>query len=148
MKQFEISRPGDINVTALVGDGDDPVEFVTFADSPRSTADPESIARLRRRGIEVVSTTMVRPRTLASVLDAHLPADTNIDLLSIDVENLDLAVLKTSDWSKYRPSLVCVEDNKFRDADGDTDIRSFMRNVGYRLASHCFDTTIYAEARK
>lgn len=51
----------------------------------------------------------VSVRSLKSLLDEYLPANTNIDFLSIDVEGLDLEVLLSNDWTKYVPHIILVE---------------------------------------
>ncbi|MCW5198181.1 FkbM family methyltransferase [Desulfobulbus sp. F3] len=34
----------------------------------------------------------------------------DIDFLSVDAEGVDLKVLKSNDWNKYRPYIVLAED--------------------------------------
>lgn len=48
-------------------------------------------------------------RSLESILDEYLPQETHIDFLSVDVEGLDLEVLKSNNWDKYRPKVVVIE---------------------------------------
>jgi FkbM family methyltransferase len=52
-------------------------------------------------------------KTLTSVLDANVPSGTAIDLLSVDVEGIDLAVLQGLDFKKYRPKLIIIEAHDF-----------------------------------
>lgn len=144
IRLFQEARPKDININTLIGDGGEPLEFVLFKDLARSTADKQTIADLKRRGFAIISSTTMTPRTLKSILDEHVKPNQQIDLLSVDIESLDLAALKTSDWRKYRPKVVCVEDHEFKHKDGETEIRRFMREVGYKIVSHCFDTSLYA----
>jgi len=144
IRLFNEARPKDININTLIGEGKEEVEFVLFKDLARSTADAATINDLKRRGFAIVSTTKMRPRTLKSILDEHVKRGQEIDLLSVDIESFDLAALKTSDWSKYRPKVVCVEDHAFKHQDGETEIRAYMRSIDYKIASHCFDTSIYS----
>jgi len=47
---------------------------------------------------------------LAQVLEKHFPEGISaIDFLSVDVEGFDLAVLKSNDWTAYRPKVVVAE---------------------------------------
>ena len=45
---------------------------------------------------------------LSKILDTHLK-NNEIDFLDIDVEGMDLDVLKSNNWLKYRPKLILVE---------------------------------------
>jgi hypothetical protein len=46
---------------------------------------------------------------LWQLLDQHVPANTRIDLLTVDVEGLDFEVLQSNDWSRYSPEFILVE---------------------------------------
>jgi len=68
----------------------------------------------------------VELRTLDSVLeDAGLAS---MDFLSVDVEGMELDVLRRFNFAKYRPKLVSLEDfcENF-------DKKRFMRRAGYKL---------------
>ena len=69
---------------------------------------------------------------LRTILEEHVVDGTKIDLLSIDCEGHDLAVLKSNDWRKYRPDVVVVEDF---DKSENTDIDQELNRHGYKL--HC-----------
>lgn len=42
------------------------------------------------------------------MLDSYL-GERQIDLMNIDVETMELSVLKSNDWDKYRPRFVIME---------------------------------------
>lgn len=46
--------------------------------------------------------------TLEKICDIYVK-DKQIDILSIDVEGLDMAVLESNNWEKYRPTYIIVE---------------------------------------
>ena len=63
---------------------------------------------------------------MRDILRRHLPPDTQIDLLNIDVEGLDLEVLQSNDWSKFKPKVIIVEGTSFNfDCPNDNPIYSF-----------------------
>jgi len=63
-----------------------------------------NVGKWRKRGER-----MVKTGTLDSMLQEHLPAGTEIDLLSVDVEGHDLNVLRSVDLDTLRPKLIVVE---------------------------------------
>jgi hypothetical protein len=60
-------------------------------------------------GYHLVGSTEIRTRTLRELLDQYLPSDQKIDVLSVDVEGLDLQVLRSNDWIRYRPLVILAE---------------------------------------
>jgi hypothetical protein len=71
-----------------------------------------------------------QPKSLSSILDEHWPKNNAISLLDIDCEEHDLQVLKSNNWEKYRPLLVCVED--FVSSE-ESMLQKHMENINYSL---------------
>ena len=88
--------------------------------------------------IALVSERQVRGDTLMSVLDRHRVE--RIDVLHIDVEGYDHAVLKQLDFARYRPKLILYEHRHLDEADR-TATSSLLWRHGYRLIDcGLFDT--------
>ena len=51
----------------------------------------------------------IEVRTLAQICDEHVPADTTIDFLKIDVEGHEGAVIAGGDFQRWRPRIILVE---------------------------------------
>lgn len=45
--------------------------------------------------------------TMSSIMDTYFPG--GLDVLSIDTEGYDLEIVKSFDFKKYRPKIICVE---------------------------------------
>ncbi len=92
---------------------------------------------------------MIRTRRLSEVLDEFLPKDQTIDFLSIDVEGLDLEVLQSNDWKKYRPTYVLVEllEEQMKDPLK-SKILQFMDSHGYEMRSKTMNTAILKKVRE
>jgi FkbM family methyltransferase len=111
MEPFRRLRPRDINIECLVSSKPSSHVFHMFNEPALNTASLE-LADLRPResaDYKVIQSVTLQSRTLASLLQEHLPAGGSIDLMSIDVEGLDLDVLTSNDWDRYRPRLLLVE---------------------------------------
>ena len=66
-----------------------------------------------------------------------------IDLLSIDVEGLDLEVLKSLNFDCYKPKLVAVETNAITlDNVLVSEVYQFLTNQGYVMIAWCGLTII------
>jgi FkbM family methyltransferase len=68
------------------------------------------------------------------------------DFISLDVEGLDLEILNSLNFKKYRPHLICVE-TLFYDHNQsmvkDSKIADFMRTVGYEIHADTYVNTIF-----
>ncbi|MBG88411.1 MAG: hypothetical protein CMO80_16130 [Verrucomicrobiales bacterium] len=64
----------------------------------------------------------VQAVTLKSLLSEY----DHVDFLSVDCEGVDMKVLRSNDWSKNRPSLVCVEHSMDED-----ELKDFIQSIGY-----------------
>ncbi len=53
---------------------------------------------------------MVKVDSLANILNEHSVG--KIDFLKIDVEGYEAEVLKSNNWLKHRPTVICIEANK------------------------------------
>ena len=111
MQAFRRERPRDINLEMGVAEQPGMLQFHLFDEPALNTFDAALAKRLHTQGpyrLQKVCNIPVAP--LRDVLRRHLPAGAAVDLLTIDVEGVDLAVLRSNDWSACRPTVVVVED--------------------------------------
>ncbi len=110
MNNFKRYRKRDINIEMGVGNEDKSLTFYCFNEPALNTFD-EALARQRegKYNYSISKTQTVQVRSLKTILDDYLPQGTKIDFITIDVEGLDLEVLLSNDWQKYRPNLILVE---------------------------------------
>ena len=83
---------------------------------------------------------------LDNILKKYLPNGVKIDFLSIDAEGLDMRVLRSNDWSMFRPSCVLVESLKTSiESAMQEEIFRFMKSHGYRLFAKTYNTLFFLE---
>ena len=81
---------------------------------------------------------------LADILDEYLPAGTTIDFMTIDAEGLDMEVLRSNNWKKYRPSYILVESNPFMLSDmHSSELGQFMQQEGYSIFAKTYYTYFF-----
>jgi FkbM family methyltransferase len=83
-------------------------------------------------------TIKVNLRRLDSILARHAPDIHGIDILSIDVEGWEIAVLEGLSVDRYRPKVIIME-NFLRDPK----YRAYMKARGYRLHADMYPNDIY-----
>jgi FkbM family methyltransferase len=111
MKAFNTKRPGDINLECGVGSAVSERNFYWLG--ANSTMNTFERANLEANGMmdKVIRTIPIKTEPLGLILSRYQKEFSEINLLSIDVEGLDLEVLQSNDWSRYRPQVIAVELN-------------------------------------
>ena len=145
MAVFDRARPRDINIECVVSDCADELTFYTFGNpTVVNTLSPVHAAQFERTLGVAPKTVAVRPRSLASLLDEHLPVDQEIDFMSVDAETHDLQVLQSNDWARYRPKLVIVEVlSSDHDDMRSSDVCAFMIAQGYAIVAWVYPNVIF-----
>ncbi|MCB9317245.1 MAG: FkbM family methyltransferase [Lewinellaceae bacterium] len=145
MRPFKFMRRRDINLEVGIGNKETEMTFFCFNEPALNTFD-QQVADLRSKNpnYTIRKTLNVPIKPLAQVLNDYLPSDSKIDFLSIDVEGLDLEVLKSNDWSKFRPEFLLVEDVNFTMEDPtSSEIYLFLKEKKYKIISSLKRTIMY-----
>jgi FkbM family methyltransferase len=148
MNEFKKVRPRDTNIEAAISNTKEYLTYYEFNETALNGFSKElSVERDGLGDYKVVATYQIETCTLTEILDKYLPKNQNIDFLSVDVEGLDLQVLKSNDWGKYQPMFVLVESlktNESIDSLKESEVYSYMIASGYHLCAKLFYTTIFA----
>ena len=146
---FQRARPRDINLQLGVSDQSGSLNYHQFDEPALNTFDEElAQSRLAKTSYKLKKIVPVRVETLGEILAQHLPANQEVDFLSIDVEGLDLKVLRSNDWARFRPKYVVVEAlgvslEEIKEADA----YRFMVAQGYELFAKTFNTLMFRRLR-
>jgi FkbM family methyltransferase len=147
---FGRERPSDINVCVGVSDAGGSLTFHLFNEPALNTFDADLAAqRVSLPGYRLLETRAVPVRRLDELLAEYLPKEQGIDFLSIDVEGLDLAVLRSGNWSRFRPRILLVEarERTLRAIDQDP-IGAFAVAAGYQLVAKTLNTLIFEDGSR
>jgi FkbM family methyltransferase len=68
-------------------------------------------------------------------------------LLSVDTEGFELPILKSIDWKRYRPPVVCVDTLEFATRHLHRPTLEFMAARGYDVRGATFVNTIFVDRR-
>lgn len=145
---FKRERPRDSSVALGISKEEGTALLYRYADPAFNTLSRASAKELEKKTwLSPLPSIEVPVMPLRSALAHYLPQGTTIDVLTVDVEGLDLEVLESNDWKMYAPRVVAVEDHGF-DAHEPTKSRifSFLRDKGYTLKAHTGPTLIFVRA--
>lgn len=117
IKLFLQKRKRDINLNIGIGslftrDRNGAI-FYEFETESLSTFSRKQAKLLAKCGYKLRRKITIPMFQLKDVMRKYITSA--IDFMSVDVEGLDLDVLKSNDWNKYRPKLLCIETINFID---------------------------------
>lgn len=149
IRLFERARPGDINICAGIANAGGSLTFHAFDEPAVSTFDVQLADELAANSTyRLLDRREVKVRRLADILEEALPANQSIDFISIDVEGLDLDVMQSNDWKRFRSRCLLVEARDFdMNRPDENHVHQFALSVGYRLVAKTVNTLIYEDAQ-
>lgn len=140
MDIFNVLRSRDINLELLLSpeNKEESVEFYMFEQPALNTFDKEMVDKALASGTRLIKKKTMKTKTLVEVLDSYLPKGTNIDLMSIDVEGLDEAILMSNDWEAYKPKILIFEKHDIPIGEIENlEIINYLSNRGYQIVAKC-----------
>jgi FkbM family methyltransferase len=145
-KQFDALRSRDVNLEIGISDSTGELTYYSFEEPALNTFDPKVAAS---RDSPLISEERIQVLRLSDVLDRHLHPSQKVDFLTIDVEGLDLHVLRSNDWSRYRPSYVLAEALGMPDVGKviNSELYAYMASHGYSLFAKCVNTLFFIDMR-
>ncbi len=145
-KRFDRLRPRDTTIECGIAERTGELLYYQFDEGALNTFD-EDLAR--SRASPPVTTTRVTTLPLAHVLRQHVTVGHPIDFLSIDVEGFDLEVLRSNDWSQFRPTYVLAEVLNVADLGTlcHSPVVAFMDTCGYRPIARTLNTVFFRDVR-
>ncbi len=147
--KFKRGRKRDINVNVGIGLEPGTLDYYRMSSSPMNTFSKEFAERAVTKGVKIVDVVKIPVITLKEMLDRHLPKGQHIDFLSVDCEGLDLSILQSNDWNKYRPDYILIEihtgGENWRIPGG--SVTKYLNEQGYEFAGQGCVTTLYKRVR-
>ena len=147
MKLFNKFRPRDINLELPISNSDQILTYYAFNEPALNSFSKElSQERNGKNGYFIQQEINLETSKLSSVLDNYLPKGIEIDFLSIDVEGLDLDILYSIDWNKYRPKIILIEilGSSLSEIDNN-EITLFLKKYRYIVFAKAVHTVFFVQ---
>lgn len=145
IKPFNIFRGRDINLNIGISKVKDVLTFYCF-NEPALNGFSKEISEERNctsKKYFITQEVQIQTLPLADVLDQHVPTGKKIDFFTIDVEGLDLQVLQSNNWDKYKPTFILVEDSVDFKNLSSSAIYAFLETHDYELAAKTMRTLFF-----
>jgi FkbM family methyltransferase len=145
MRLFKRIRPRDINLEAAVYSTRQQLTYHAFNEPALNTFD-KALAKERARGTyRIVEEIKIETLPLSEILERHVPTGTKIDFLNVDVEGLDLEVLRSNDWNRYSPEFIfveCFESSTWEQVASDP-LAQFLMKRRYSIVGKTMHTVLF-----
>ena len=150
-KQFEIHRKGDINLNCGVGSQAGEMTLHVMNVPAINTFSAEEAGRLvKEHGFRITGKVITPIQTVTDILRQH---NNNVfpDLLSVDVEGVDEAIIKSINFKHSAPTVICLETISYSDSGNgikDTGIIDYLLTNGYMVYADTNINTIFVLQKK
>ncbi len=107
----------------------------------------EAINRQRESGLSYTKIENIELENINNIIAKHF--DPYPDIISLDVEGLDLSILKSLDFTRFKPQIICVETITFsvtNDPEKITEISDLLLSKGYIIFADTHINTIFCKA--
>ena len=107
IEYFDFLRPNDININLGVAKKNS--TKIIYFQKNKSPLNTLNLSHAKKIFSNRFKKKKIETKTLTSILDKTKYKNKKINFLNIDTEGNDLEVLKSLDFKKYKPQLICVE---------------------------------------
>lgn len=150
-KEIKEHRDRDICINAGVGfDSAEFADFYVMKNSTLSTFSKDEAEQIERLNPSILKEVVRLPLvSINQIIAQHF--DTCPDFISVDVEGLDLDILKSLDFSLYRPVVFCIETINYslgREIEKRHEIIDFLSEKQYFVYADTSLNSIFVDKRR
>jgi FkbM family methyltransferase len=144
--KLKSERPDDTVLVAAIGiDDATEADYYLFDNPGLNTIDKEQADRMVREGVVKLKQVVKVPLLNINRVIAENFGGKSPDYISIDIEGLDYLVLKTLDFAKYRPKLICAETLITNTLKHNQDTIQLLTGHGYEIRGMTFSNTFFLD---
>lgn len=145
---FPKMRPHDTHLNCGVGITPGEAEFFVMSTRTLNTFSRAEAERYQSYGNQrIIRTVMLELKTVEEIITNNFDKCPN--LVSLDVEGLDYAIMQNFDFSRHRPEVFCLETLSYTEDKSErklTEIIDLMHKNGYLTYADTYINTIFVEA--
>ena len=146
MDLFKRYRPRDINLEFGVAKKKGIMKYYIFNDPALNSFQRHYLRKQKKKDLYFIKETInVKIIPLSQILHSYAKKQ-KIDFLNVDAEGLDLIVLKSNDWKKFRPKIVIAEipESDLKNINKNPIVK-FMKKKKYEVYCKQFYSIFFRE---
>lgn len=148
MDLFKRKRKRDINLGVGISQINQELNFYSFEESALSSFDEAlSKTRIEIEKYKLDEIIIIQTQRLEDILEKYIiGGKKDIDFMSIDVEGLEIEVLKSNDWTKFRPKYLLIEILNLDLENPKTNATyNYIRSLGFIFQARTFNTCLFKD---
>jgi FkbM family methyltransferase len=140
--RFIKERKRDINLNVGVHKKKGKLKYYQFERSEFNTFSEDSARKTELCGIKKINEVEVPVDTYNSIVEEYLNSKPP-EILFLDAEGLDEEIIKSIDFSRYAPIILCVETFAFGGGLKNYKLIDFLLNNNYKIHADTYVNTIF-----
>lgn len=144
-KLYKSTRPDDKFVCAGVGVENSKIKFFEIEPHTLSTFSEQEAKYYTSSGVHTIKSIENKPvHTVEKILKKYCRKKPN--LMTIDIEGFDLEILKSINFSDWKPDIICAETLEYSPSGNGKKIKSIIKlleDVGYIVYADTYINTIF-----
>ena len=154
MKKFDQFRQRDINIETVISDkSGEEVSYFMFNEPALNCFDKKRLNDISSHPqYKLIKEKKLKTKTINEILDKYLPAGQKIDFITIDIEGVDVEVIRSLNYEKYAPEYFIVEELDYQQTDfttyANSPIYQILSQKGYIVVAKTKRSVIYKKQGK
>lgn len=145
---FYKNRPRDANLNIGISDKDGRLDFFVMNVRTLNTFSEIEARQLEQSGkFRIEKVLQIPVRSINAVIEDQF-GNSSPDFVSLDVEGLDLKILQSFDFSRWKPKVICVETITYsdqREGQKISEIAALLHGNGYFTFADTHINTIFVD---
>lgn len=147
-KQFVKHRKKDINLNVGVGEKNGSANFYIISDRTLNTFSKEEAEKYKNEGdFKVIDIINIEVMTIDLIIEKYALGEFP-NFLNIDAEGIDELIIKSLDFTKNAPIVICIETISFstsRNGIKNNALIEYIINRGYLVYADTYINTIFVK---
>ena len=142
-------RRRDVNLNIGIGKANTKLTFYVLSSNTLSTFSKETAQRYVDYGNQKIEKELMIDVVDVNLIVKQYFQSRSLNFISLDVEGLDMEILKSFDFTMRRPEIFCVETLTYTENNTEsklTGIIEYMESVGYFPQSDTYVNTIFVDS--
>ncbi|MDD5570115.1 MAG: FkbM family methyltransferase [Bacteroidales bacterium] len=135
-KELCIQRPEDVNLNIGISDEENILDFYILSNNLLNTFEYKSAKEISlEANVKIERIEKIKVDTLCNIIKKH---NNNIfpDILDIDAESFEEKILRSIDFEKQCPKIICMESISYSETgrgEKNSDLIEYIKGKGYLL---------------
>lgn len=144
-KKFLKYRKNDTNINIGISNECGDSTLYQFERPEFNTFSEEAAQEIEKKGIKQIGERKVKLDTYNNVVSKYLNGKAP-DILFLDAEGLDEIILRSIDFKKYCPKIICIETYAYGVGQKNYEIINFLLDEKFSIHADTFVNTIFIQS--